>query len=70
MTNTSRENAENKGFWDGGPKGHGSNRESGGKKSGFPGQREQGRVGIQTDLEAPSEPAPSGNKGANDSSAR
>ncbi|HVT44434.1 MAG TPA: hypothetical protein VMT00_08585 [Thermoanaerobaculia bacterium] len=53
MTDNRRSNAERKGFWDGGQKGHGSSRESGGKKSGYPGRREPKIIGIRTDLDRP-----------------
>ncbi len=48
-----RENENNKGFWDGGPKSHGSNGESGGKASGSPGRRTPTRAGFRIDLEFP-----------------
>ena len=48
-----RENEKDKGFWDGGPESHGSNKESGGKASGTPGRRTQTREGFRVDLEFP-----------------
>lgn len=45
-----RENAD-KGFWDGGRNGHGTARESGGRSSGFPGQRKGRRQGVKLDLD-------------------
>lgn len=53
MAGNPRENVKDKGFWDGGGAGHGSNRESGGKVNGFPGRRTPKRVGVRTDLEFP-----------------
>lgn len=53
MAGNPRENVKDKGFWDGGAEGHGSNRESGGKVNGFPGRRTPKRVGVRTDLEFP-----------------
>ena len=53
MAGNPRENVKDKGFWDGGTASHGSNRESGGKVSGFPGSRTPKRVGVRTDLEFP-----------------
>lgn len=53
MAGNPRENVKDKGFWDGGASGHGSNRESGGKVSGYPGRRTPKRVGVRTDLEFP-----------------
>ncbi len=54
MAGEARENAKGKGFWDGGGSGHGTNKESGGRPSGFPGGRTPKRVGVRTDLEFPS----------------
>jgi hypothetical protein len=48
-----RENEKDKGFWDGGPKSHGGNGQSGGKASGYPGRRTPTRKGLRTDLEFP-----------------
>lgn len=58
MAGNPREHVREKGFWDGGAPGHGSNKESSGRASGFPGTRRQRRVGINTDIEfPPTEPA-------------
>lgn len=51
MAGNPRENVKDKGFWDGGGGGHGSNKESSGRPSGLPGTRRQRRVGISTDIE-------------------
>jgi hypothetical protein len=48
-----RENVKGKGFWDGGAAGYGGNGESGGRPSGFPGERTPSRVGVRTDLDFP-----------------
>lgn len=53
MAGYPRENAEGKGFWDGGVKSHGSNRESGGRASGAPGLRTPKKTGLRVDLEFP-----------------
>ena len=55
MAGNPRENVKDKGFWDGGAGGHGSNKESSGRPSGLPGTRRQRRVGISTDIEFPDE---------------
>ena len=47
----------NKGFWEGGSRGHGTNKEASGRPSGFPGSRTPGRPGLRTDIEFPDEPA-------------
>jgi hypothetical protein len=51
MGTTPGEAFKDKGFWDGGASGHGTNRESGGRPDGFPGSRARGRIGIRTDIE-------------------
>lgn len=56
MSGNPRENEKGKGFWDGGAAGHGANRDSGGKTSGYPGRRTQRRTGIRTDIEFPRTP--------------
>lgn len=56
MAGNPRDNVKDKGFWDGGGGGHGTNKESAGRPSGFPGMRKTGRVGIRTDVEFPPEP--------------
>jgi hypothetical protein len=53
MAGNPREHIKDKGFWDGGASGHGTNKESSGRPSGFPGTRKQRRVGINTDIEFP-----------------
>ena len=62
MSENPRENAKDKGFWDGGASGHGTNKESSGRPSGFPGERKTSRVGVITDLEFPPEPTPPGDE--------
>ena len=53
MAGYPRENVKDKGFWDGGTSSHGSNRESGGRTSGYPGQRMPKKTGLRVDLEFP-----------------
>ena len=53
MAGYPRENVKDKGFWNGGTPSHGSNRESGGKASGYPGRRTPKKIGFKTDLEFP-----------------
>jgi hypothetical protein len=53
MSGNPRENAGDKGFWDGGAKGHGKDSEAAGRPSGFPGVRRSKRAGIKTDVEFP-----------------
>lgn len=53
MAGYPRENVKDKGFWDGGTSSHGSNRESGGKASGYPGKRAPTKTGFRIDLEFP-----------------
>jgi len=60
MAGNPREHIRNKGFWDGGGAGHGTNKESSGRPNGLPGTRKPQRVGVNTDLEFP--PADSGRK--------
>ncbi len=55
MGGNPREHIKNKGFWDGGGQGHGTNKESAGRVSGLPGMRKPSRVGVNTDLEFPPE---------------
>ena len=55
MAGNPREQGKGKGFWNGGAAGHGTNKESSGRASGFPGTRKQSRTGISTDLEFPPE---------------
>jgi hypothetical protein len=51
MSGNPREHVKDKGFWDGGGSGHGSNKESSGRPNGFPGSRSPKRTGVRTDLE-------------------
>ena len=53
MSGNPRTNVKDKGFWDGGAGGHGSNKESAGRASGLPGTRKPRRVGVNTDIEFP-----------------
>lgn len=53
MAGNPRENVKDKGFWDGGTSGHGTNKETAGRPSGFPGARKPRRQGIKSDLEYP-----------------
>lgn len=53
MAGNPREHIKDKGFWDGGAQGHGTNKESAGRQSGIPGSRKPARVGVNTDLEFP-----------------
>lgn len=46
---------KDKGFWDGGTPGHGTNKESSGRPSGYPGDRKPKREGVHVDLEYPGE---------------
>jgi len=52
MAENPRGNVKSKGFWDGGPKGQGTNKESGGKASGAP-RTPATRTGFRVDLEFP-----------------
>lgn len=51
MAGTPREHVKDKGFWNGGAAGHGNNRESSGRASGYPGRRAPNRTGVKTDME-------------------
>jgi hypothetical protein len=52
MAGNPREHAKDKGFWDGGAAGHGTNKESSGRPSGLPGTRApKTRTGVKTDLD-------------------
>ena len=53
MAGNPREHVKDKGFWDGGDAGRGTNKESGGRPSGLPGMRQPQRVGIRTDIDFP-----------------
>ena len=55
MSGTPRENVRNKGFWDGGAAGHGTNKEASGRASGYPGTRARSKTGHRTDVEFPNE---------------
>ena len=55
MPDKPREDAKDKGFWDGGASGHGPNKESSGRPNGYPGKRSNSRTGYRTDLEFPDE---------------
>ena len=55
MSENQREQAKGTGFWDGGAQGHGTNKESSGRPSGFPGKRSPSRTGYRTDIEFPPE---------------
>jgi hypothetical protein len=55
MPDNPRENIKDKGFWEGGAAGHGTNRESSGRTSGFPGKRSRSKTGHRTDIEFPQE---------------
>jgi hypothetical protein len=59
MATTPKEDLDDKGFWNGGGAGHGTNRESSGRPDGFPGSRARSRVGTRTDIEEFS-PGPAG----------
>ncbi len=56
MAGNPREIVKDKGFWDGGAKGHGNNKEASGRPSGLPGRRKPNRAGVKTDLEFPPQP--------------
>jgi hypothetical protein len=51
MANTPQQEFKDKGFWDGGASGHGTNKESSGRPDGFPGSRARNRIGVRTDIE-------------------
>jgi hypothetical protein len=53
MGGNPRENVKDKGFWDGGTAGHGTNDQTAGRPSGFPGSRKPGLTGVRTDLDFP-----------------
>ena len=56
MSGNPREHVEDKGFWEGGAAGHGTNKESSGRASGFPGKRSRSKTGHRTDVEAEQTP--------------
>lgn len=51
MAGNPREHVKGKGFWEGGQSGHGTNGETGGRPTGFPGTRGPATAGVRTDLE-------------------
>ena len=53
MSGNPREHVRDKGFWDGGTPAHGTNGQSGGRATGFPGMRVPTRTGVRTDIEFP-----------------
>lgn len=55
MAGNPREHVTGKGFWDGGAGAQGSNGQSGGRPSGFPGRRIPKRAGLRTDIEFPAQ---------------
>jgi hypothetical protein len=55
MSGNPREHVKDKGFWDGGASGHGMNKESSGRTSGYPGKRSRSKTGYRTDVEFPEE---------------
>ncbi|MEA2337076.1 MAG: hypothetical protein QOE82_1083 [Thermoanaerobaculia bacterium] len=55
MSDNPGEQVNDKGFWDGGAAGHGTNKESSGRANGYPGKRSRSRVGYRTDVEFPAE---------------
>lgn len=58
MAGNPREHVKDKGFWDGGGAGHGTNDQSAGRPSGAPGVRKGSKTGVRTDLDFPAEDAP------------
>jgi hypothetical protein len=56
MADNPHEQRNDKGFWEGGAAGHGMNKESSGRVSGYPGKRSPSRIGSRTDVEFPAEP--------------
>ena len=55
MSGTPPEHVKDKGFWEGGAAGHGTNKESSGRPSGYPGKRSRSKTGHRTDVEFPNE---------------
>jgi len=53
MAGNQREHRPDKGWWDGGSKGHGSSKESAGQVSSYPGHRAPSRTGIRLELDRP-----------------
>ena len=58
MAGNPRDNVKGKGFWDGGAEAHGTNKESAGRPSGYPGKRKPNRIGVNTDMEFPRDDSP------------
>ena len=57
MSGNPREHVKDKGFWDGGAAGHGTNKEASGRASGLPGKRSRSKTGYRTDIDFPDEAA-------------
>ena len=57
MAGNPRENAKDRGFWDGGAPGSSKSGETAGRAGGYPGVRKPRTVGVRTDLEFPAEDA-------------
>ena len=55
MSDNPSDQVKDKGFWEGGAAGHGSNKESSGRASGYPGKRSRSRIGYRTDVEFPTD---------------
>jgi hypothetical protein len=53
MPDTPHDEKKDRGFWDGGASGHGTNKESSGRPNGYPGRRSNSRIGYRTDIEFP-----------------
>lgn len=53
MAGNPRENAKDKGFWDGGTPGRNNDGQAAGRPTGFPGTRRKTKTGVRTDLEFP-----------------
>ncbi len=53
MAGNPRNHHSDKGFWNGGASGHGTNKESSGRPNGLPGTRKPKRDGVSTDLDFP-----------------
>lgn len=66
MAGNPRDHVKDKGFWDGGSASDSENGQSGGRSSGFPGNRSPKPVGLRTDIEyppqQPSDQEPSGKR--------
>ena len=55
MSDNPPERVKEKGFWEGGAPGHGTNKESAGRASGYPGKRSHAKTGYRTDIEFPAD---------------